>query len=102
MIQATNLLVTAVDATGNALIDKQAGGAFQATIVGTGLVSCTVTIECSLDVQNWLTLGTIELSGTTTDTDGFSSIGQWVAYRAVVSLASGTISSISVNMSTED
>lgn len=102
MLQSVKLLQTTTNATGDAIVDKRSGGAFQATVTGSGLVSCTVTIECSLDLQNWMTLGTIELSGTGTDTDGFSSLGQWVGYRAVTTLVTGTITDISVNMSSEE
>lgn len=99
MIQTIEMLSTAVNATGAAIQDITPGGAFQATIIGTGAISCTVTIQASLDATNWLTLGTIALSGTTSATDGFSSIASWSSYRAVVTAATGIISSIRVNMS---
>ncbi len=38
---------------------------YQATVTGSGAVSATVAIEVTNDdKQNWLTLGTITLSGT--------------------------------------
>lgn len=99
MIGTTTILSTTGNTTGATFTDRNPGGTFQATINGTGAVAATVTIQCSLDTTNWITLGTITLSGTTTATDGFVSMGQWFAYRAVSSATSGTISSIIVNMS---
>lgn len=101
MIQAKELLSTTTNTTGSPIMDSVAGGVFQATINGTGAVATTVTIQSSLDAVNWVTLGTITLSGTTTATDGFASIGQWLHYRAVTSATSGTVDSIKVNMSVE-
>jgi hypothetical protein len=99
MIQGTNILTTTTNTTGPAVVDRNPGGTFQAVITGTGSVTTTVTIQCSLDGVNWLTLGTISLSGTTTATDGFVSAGEWLTYRAVTSGTSGTVSSIQVLMS---
>jgi hypothetical protein len=99
MIQASTLLSTTTNVTGAAVLDRIPGGTFQATIIGTGTVGVTATIQASLDATNWVTLGTIVLSGTTTATDGFVSLGEWVAYRAATSGATGTISSIVVLMS---
>jgi hypothetical protein len=99
MIQASTLLSTTTNTTGAAVLDKIPGGTFQATITGTGTVGVTVTVQASLDATNWVTLGTITLSGTTTATDGFVSLGEWVAYRAITASATGTIASINVLMS---
>lgn len=99
MIQASLLLSTTTNTTGAAVLDKVPGGTFQATVTGTGAVGVTVNIQGSLDASNWITLGTITLSGTTSATDGFVSLGEWVAYRAVTSGATGTISAINVLMS---
>lgn len=99
MIQATTLLSTITNATGETIRDRVPGGTFQATVTGTGTVSVTVNIQASLDGNNWISLGTISLSGTTTATDGFVSLGEWTCYRAVTTAATGTISSINVLMS---
>lgn len=99
MIQGTNILTTTTNTTGSTIIDRNPGGTFQAVITGTGSVATTVTIQCSLDATNWLTLGTITLSGTNTATDGFVSQGEWLAYRAVTSGTSGTVTAIQVLMS---
>lgn len=95
------MLSTTTNTTGDSINDLRAGGAFQATITGTGVVSCTVTIQCSLDATNWIDLATISLSGTNIATDGFSSVGQWPSYRAITSAVTGTAASIMVNMSEE-
>lgn len=99
MIQATPILQTTTNATGSVFTDRNPGGAFQAVITGTGAVATNVAVQCSLDAVNWLTLGTITLSGTTTATDGFVAAGEWQYYRAITSGTSGTVSSIVVLMS---
>lgn len=102
--------------TGSLMTDKTATGAgstygpatsgektFQATVTGSGSVSATVLIQVSNDPDNlgWVTLGTITLSGTTTDTDGFASQAGWSYYRANVSAISGTSASVDVTVSQE-
>jgi hypothetical protein len=72
------------------------GGCYQATVIGTGAVTATVLIEVSIDGYNWLTLGTIALSGTTTHTDGFVAVGGWPNVRAQVSAVSGTGAAVTV------
>lgn len=63
---------------------------YQATVAGTGAVTATVVIEVSNDGTNWLTLGTISLSGTTTASDGFASSARWHWVRSKVTAISGT------------
>lgn len=63
---------------------------YQATVSGTGAVTATVVIEGSADGVNYLTLGTITLSGTTSATDGFVSQAKWAAVRAKVTAITGT------------
>ena len=75
-----------------------AGGAFQATVVGSGAVSATVVFEVSIDGANWLTLSTLSLSGTTTDTDGFVAVGGWPNIRARVTAISGTDAAVTALM----
>lgn len=62
----------------------------QATVLGTGAVSATVVIEVSNDATNWLTAGTITLSGTTTASDGFVFVAPWLNIRGNVTAISGT------------
>lgn len=101
MIQGINIFSSTTNGTGASFSDLNVGGAFQAVITGTGAVACTVNIQASIDSANWINLGSITLSGTTTATDGFASLGGWVFYRATVTGATGTISNISVLMSVE-
>lgn len=71
---------------------------FHAVEVGTGTVTATVIIEVSNNDANWLTLGTITLSATTTAQDGFSSAAPWSFVRARVSAITGTGATINVFM----
>ncbi len=71
---------------------------FQATISGTGAVTATVLIQVSNDASNWITLGTITLSGTTSATDGFASSAPWAYVRSNCTAISGTSAALSVVM----
>lgn len=76
--------------------------AFQATVVGTGAVTATVTIEVSNDgVYTVETVaGTITLSGTTSNSDGFvMQNAPWKYVRANVTAISGTGATVTVTMS---
>lgn len=72
---------------------------FQARVVGTGVVTATVTVEVSLDGTYFLTLGTITLSGTTSATDGFASNAQWQYVRGNCTAINGTNAAVTLNMS---
>ena len=69
---------------------------YQATVVGTGAVSATVVVEVSNDGEYWLTLGTITLSGTTSDSDGFASNAAWAFVRSDTTAISGTGATVTV------
>jgi hypothetical protein len=69
---------------------------FQATVSGTGTVGATVLVNVSDDGVNFVTLGTITLSGTTSATDGFASEASWGYYQANVSAISGTGAAVTV------
>lgn len=71
---------------------------FQAIVTGTGAVAATVTIGASNDGVNFITIGTITLSGTNTATDGFASTGMWAFHRSVNSGVSGTGAVVTVLM----
>ena len=75
---------------GNAINIKGLYRSYQGVVTGTGSVSATIVVEVSNDQTNWLTLGTITLSGTTTATDGFSSAVPWAYTRGHLSALSGT------------
>ena len=76
------------------------GSTFQAAVAGTGAVTATVAIEVSNDPVNlgWITLGTINLSGTNTATDGFAVLAPWAYARANVTERSGTNAAVSVGV----
>ena len=78
---------------------------FQAIASGTGAVAATVAIQVSNEEDtgigtksNWITIGTITLSGTTTATDGFTTLAPWSFVRASVSGVSGTGAKVEVIM----
>lgn len=71
---------------------------FQATVKGAGLVTATVLIQATLNGIDWLTLGTITLSGTSSASDGFSSSSSWAAFKAKVTAISGTGATVTVLM----
>lgn len=74
---------------------------FQAIVTGTGAVTATVTIEYSNDGVNPLDTvgGTITLSGTTTDSDGFiSQNASWKYVRAHLTAVTGTDATVQVLM----
>ena len=73
-------LLNAVTTTGagtNSQPIKDAPKTYQAIVTGTGSVSATVVVEVSNDGVNFLSLGTITLSGTTKAFDGFASQATW-------------------------
>ena len=78
---------------------------FQAIITGTGTVSAAVAIQATNEdataagtKANWVTLGSVSLSGTTTATDGLSSVTSWRWVRATVSSITGTNATVEVIM----
>jgi hypothetical protein len=96
---------TTSNASSGAIYKESPYGTFQAIINGTGTVSATVTIQVSNEEatgqgtnSNWISMGTISLSGTTTATDGFNTICPWRFVRAVVSSISGTGATVQVIM----
>lgn len=93
-------LLSAATATGagGSVSASTADRTFQATVSGTGAVSATVAIEASNDNTNWLTMGTITLSGATSDSDGFAASAKWDFLRANVTAISGTDAAVTVTM----
>jgi hypothetical protein len=89
-----------------AAASKQLNGGkavFQAmgtTSAGAG--SATIEIQGSLDDTNWVDLGTISLTlSTTSATDGFAIDAPWEKVRANVTAISGTDASVTVLASVE-
>jgi hypothetical protein len=74
---------------------------FQASVAGTGAVTATVIIEGTNEkavaASSFLTIGTITLSGTTSDSDGFvASAAPWDVVRARCTAISGTNATLNV------
>ena len=70
---------------------------FQAIVTGTGAVTATVAVQVCNEADtfngtkaNWITMGTITLSGTTTATDGFTTVCPWRYVRVNVTNVTGT------------
>ena len=96
---------TTANASSSPIYKESPFSSFQAMINGTGTVSATVAIQVSLEddtangvTSNWITMGTITLSGTTTATDGFTTIAPWRWVRATVSSISGTGATVQIIM----
>ncbi len=82
--------VTTTGAGSNSQPIKDAPKTYQAIVTGTGTVGATVVVEVSNDGTNFLTLGTITLSGTTKASDGFASQATWNYCRGnVTSITAG-------------
>lgn len=100
--QQRTKILSAVTTTGAGasytLPEGRRGEAYQAAVVGTGAVSATVAVEVSNDETNWDTLGTITLSGTTSDSDGFASIAPWCFVRGNVTAISGTGAAVTLTV----
>jgi hypothetical protein len=97
-LNTKTILDTTTNTTGSTFTDYNPGGAFQAVITGSGAVTANVAVQASLDGVNWLTLGTIALTGTAPQTDGFVNQGEWCYYRAVSSGVTGTVTRLTCMM----
>ena len=97
---AVTTLLNAVTATGAgaSVQSRSKNRTFQATVAGTGAVSATVKVQVSNDNVNWIDLGTITLSGTTSATDGFASNAPWAYVRGNVTAISGTGAAVTLAM----
>lgn len=89
MITQLTKLLDAVSATGAGPAVSASGTVefartFQLIVSGANPVSGTCEIQVSNDGENWIPtpLGTITVSGTGTQTDGFTSNANWGFYRA--------------------
>ena len=98
-------ITTATPTYGTPVYKDSPYSSFQAIETGTGAVTATVIIQASNDqttfegtTSNWITIGTITLSGTTTATDGFTTVAPWKYMRAGVSAISGTNAAVKVLM----
>lgn len=96
---------TTTTGTSSAIYKESPYSAFQAIINGTGTVSATVVIQATNEDAtangtnaNWISIGTISLSGTTNATDGFTTLAPWRWVRCNVSAISGTSAAVQVLM----
>lgn len=70
----------------------------QAAVVGTGAVTATVLLEVSNDPSlGWLTLATLNLSGTGSATDGIAFDAKWTFIRSNVTAITGTGAQVTVD-----
>ena len=100
---AVTTLLNAVTSLGpGAAVEGSGKRTFQAVLDANAGVtmSATVDVEVSNDGMNFVTLGTITLSGTggTAETDGFTSDAPWAYVRGNVTAISGTGANVSLYM----
>jgi hypothetical protein len=97
-------LLSAVTATGASAAAEIAAGfhSYQATgavTASTGAATINIEVSNTAATNEWIVLGTITLTlGTTTTTDGFSSIAAWKYCRANVTAISGTNAAVTVTV----
>ena len=98
-------LSTMANANSTALYKESPWSTFQVIITGTGSVTATVTIQGSNQddsfngvKSNWVTINAFSMTGTTSDTQGFTSVSTWRYVRAVVASISGTGATVEVIM----
>ena len=71
---------------------------FQVTVVGTGSVGVTATIQVSNNGVNWIDATALTLTGTTSDSDGATIDAAWVYARVSLASISGTGATVTVVM----
>lgn len=78
---------------------------FQAIVTGSGTVGATVVMQGSNETatfngtkSNWVTINTFTLTGTTTATDGYTSVSTWRYVRANITAVSGTSATVEIIM----
>jgi hypothetical protein len=96
IIQSQQILsTTSGSASGTACKCRSGGVSFDISLTGTGVVSATVVTEGS-NGGVWHELATTSLSGTNSDSDGFSNNGGWALVRARTTAISGTDATVVV------
>lgn len=78
------------------------GATVQVVVTGTGALTASVTIQVSNDGTNWLDLGTLSLSGTTSATQGLALQAHWVYIRGNIATLTGTGATVNAIMGTRD
>ena len=93
----SGVLSTTATAGSSPIYKESPYSSFQAIVTGTGAVTATVALQVSNEAAtfngtkaNWITMGTITLSGTTTATDGFTTVCPWRYVRVNVTNVTGT------------
>jgi len=83
---------TTTTGASNGIYKDSPKASFQAVVSGSGAVTATIDIQYSNDGANWCATpgGTITLSGTDVDSDGFTSDSPWKFARANVTALTGT------------
>ena len=77
--------------------DKFPNTTFQATIIGTGAVSATVTIKGSVDGTNFVTVGSaLSLTGTPSDSQLLTTTNAYAYVTATVASILGTGAAVTV------
>ena len=96
---------TTAVAASSSIYKESPYSSFQAIVTGTGAVTAAIDIQVSNETDtfngvkaNWITIGTISLSGTTTATDGFTTVCPWRYVRANVTARSGTSATVEIIM----
>lgn len=80
---------------------------FHVQLTGSGAVSATIqvmvsnTTASSAVLGNWVTHGTITISGTSVVSDGYVAMSPWKFYRPYVSAISGTNASLDIYVGEE-
>ncbi|HYN54392.1 MAG TPA: hypothetical protein VES38_06780 [Methylotenera sp.] len=97
-VQTQNILTTTSgSATGNGFKCRDSGTSFDISLSGTGALTATVVIEAT-NGGAWHEIATTVLSGTGSDSDGFSNTGTWAMVRARTTAISGTNAAVNVYM----
>jgi len=101
----SGVLSTTSNGNSTPLYKESPWSTFQVIITGTGAVSATVTIQGSNQEDtfngtksNWATINAFSMTGTTSDTQGFTSVSTWRYVRAVVASITGTGATVEVIM----
>lgn len=71
---------------------------FDVIVAGTGAVTATVVIEVSNNGTTFFEAGTVTLSGTTVDADGFAINAKWAYTRTNVTAITGTGAAVTVTL----
>ena len=105
MTVATILKNETANATGNDItLGGRAPRLYQATIKGTGAVSCTVTVQGTNEPPKsatslWFDINAFSLTGTTNDNQIHESTESWNAVRVVTASMTGTNATVNVTVS---